>query len=540
MIKRKLIIFLVLIPVLFLGAKFDTSVYNIKDFGAVGDGKTLDSPAINKAIDDAASKNGGTVYFPAGTYLSVSIHLKSNIALYLDQGATILAADPKDGYKYDLPEENKWDEYQDFGHTYFHNSLIWGENLENISILGPGLINGDGLVRGGSQSRTKEEQEALKGKAPEGREIGQFGYPNARDNVEPGWGNKAIALRLCRNVILKDFSILHGGHFAILATAADNLTINNLKIDTDRDGMDIDCCKNVRVSDCFVNSPFDDGICLKSSFPLGYARATENVTITNCQVSGYDEGTMLDGTYKREYEKYSHHSPTGRIKFGTESNGDFKDITISNCVFDYCRGLALETVDGSHLEDVTINNITMRDIENSPIFLRLGRRMRGPKGVPIGELRRVIISNVIIYNASKNSSVLIVGLPEKDIEDVQFDNIKIYYRGGGTKEHAAIRLPEDETGYPEPDNFGNTPAYGFFIRHVKNIKMSNIEVKYMNADLRPPFILDDVKDAEFNFIQAEKGNGIPSFKLDNVKNFKLFKCESLKDTMMSHVTNSTF
>ncbi len=417
--------------------------------------------------------------------------------------------------------------------------LIWGENLENISILGPGLINGDGLVRGGSQSRSKEEQEALKGKAPKGREIGPFGYPNARDNVEPGWGNKAIALKLCRNVILKDFSILHGGHFAILATAADNLTINNLKIDTDRDGIDIDCCKNVRVSDCFVNSPFDDGICLKSSYPLGYARATENVTITNCQVSGYDEGTMLDGTYKRDYNKYSHHSPTGRIKFGTESNGDFKNITISNCVFDYCRGLALETVDGSHLEDVTINNITMRDIENCPIFLRLGRRMRGPEGRSIGELRRVIISNVVIYNAVPKS-VLIVGLPEKDIEDVQLDNIKIYYKGGGTKEQAAINLPEDETGYPEPDNFGDTPAYGFFIRHVKNIKMSNIEVKYLNEDLRSPFILDDVKGAELNFIQADKAVDVSTFKLKDIEGLKIFKCELVKDTTIDRINIGEF
>src|SRR2546429_3318790 len=133
----------------------------------------------------------------------------------------------------------------------------------------------------------------------------------------PGVGNKAIALKLCRNVILRDFSILHGGHFAILATGVDNFTIDNLKIDTNRDGMDIDCCRNVRVSNCSVNSPFDDGICLKSCYSLGFARACENVTITNCQVSGYDEGTFLDGTYKREH-KYGHGGPTGRIKFGTE------------------------------------------------------------------------------------------------------------------------------------------------------------------------------------------------------------------------------
>ena len=185
----------------------------------------------------------------------------------------------------------------------------------------------------------------------------------------------------------------------ILATGVDNFTLDNVKFDTNRDGVDIDCCKNVRVSNCFVNSPYDDGICLKSSYALGYARSTENVTITNCQLSGYDEGTLLDGTYQRSDNPQYHFSPTGRIKFGTESNGGFKNITISNCVFDYCRGLALESVDGALLEDVTINNITMRDVVNDPIFIRLGARMRGPADTPVGEIRRVIISNIVSYNS---------------------------------------------------------------------------------------------------------------------------------------------
>src|SRR6267378_918458 len=276
-------------------------VFDVKKFGAKGDGKAVDTPAINRAIDTAAAAGGGTVFFSAGTYRCFSIRLKSNIALYLDQGATILAADPKDrDGKYDPPEPNQWDQYQDFGHSHWHNSLIWGENLENISILGPGRIWGKGLVRTGAQSRTKQQNDAL-GNAPSDPRGGPFGYPNPRDAVEPGWGNKSISLKLCRNVLIRDISILHGGHFAILATGVDNLTIDNLKIDTNRDGIDIDACKNVRISNATVNSPFDDGICLKSSYGLGYARATENVTITNCQVSGYDEGTLLDGTYKRVF-----------------------------------------------------------------------------------------------------------------------------------------------------------------------------------------------------------------------------------------------
>src|SRR5215813_8927361 len=245
-----------------------TGAFDVRKYGAKGDGKALDSPAINKAIDAAAAAGGGTVLFPAGTYRSFSIRLKSNVALYLDQGATILAADPRDGDgKYDPPEPNQWDQYQDFGHSHWHNSLIWGENLENVSILGPGRIWGKGLVRSGGQSRTKEQTDALEKAGPDPK-AGPFGYPNARDAVEPGWGNKAISLKLSRNVIIRDISILHGGHFAILATGVDNLTIDNVKIDTNRDGIDVDACKNVRISNCTVNSPFDDAICPKSSYAL--------------------------------------------------------------------------------------------------------------------------------------------------------------------------------------------------------------------------------------------------------------------------------
>ena len=470
------------------------TVYNVIDYGAKADGKTIDTKSINDAIETAASKGGGTIYFPAGNYLCYSIRLKSNISLYFDQGATLIAAKPTEIAGYDEAEPNIWGDslkYQDFGHSHWHNSLIWGEHIENISILGPGLIWGKGLIRS-----TK-------------------GPKNS--------GNKSISLKWCHNVIIRDVSILHGGWFAILATGVDNLTIDNVKMDTNRDGMDIDCCVNVRISNCSVNSPFDDGICLKSSFGLGVARATENVTITNCQVSGYDEGSFFDGTFKRDEVKAYHNGPTGRIKFGTESNGGFKNITISNCVFDYCRGLALEAVDGALIEDVTITNITMRDIINSPIFLRLGGRMRGPENTPIGELRRVIISNLVVYNASSEQGSIISGLPGHPIRDVELQNIRIYYKGGGTAEQAIREVPEYEKDYPEPFRFGTMPAYGFFIRHVTDIQFNNVEVSYLNNDKRPPYVLDDVNGAEFRFVKAQKGNDIPNIKLKNVKNLSVFK-----------------
>ena len=514
-----------------------TGGFEVTAFGAKGDGKSLDTPAINKAIDAAAAAGGGTVYLSAGTYRCFSIRLKSNVALYLDQGATILAADPseKDG-QYDAPEPNQWDQYQDFGHSHWHNSLIWGENLEIISILGPGRIWGKGLVRSGAQSRTKQQNEAL-GNAASDPGAGPFGYPNPRDAVESGWGNKSISLKLCHNVIIRDISILHGGHFAILATGVDNLTIDNLKIDTNRDGIDVDACKNVRISNCSVNSPFDDGICPKSSFALGYARSTEHVTITNCQVSGYDEGTLLNGTYKRDFRNHNgSFSPTGRIKFGTESNGGFKNITVSNCVFDYCRGLALEAVDGALLEDVTISNITMRDISTSPLFLRLGFRGRGPKETTtVGALRRIILSNIVVYNADPKYASIISGIPGHSIEDVRLSNVRIYYRGGGTKEQAALDPPEKEDTYPEPTMFGELPAYGFFIRHVKGLEMRDVEVSYLREDARPPFWLNDVIGVDFQHVKTQRSEGMPTFVLKNVADFNTHQCWPLPDTRLDRI-----
>lgn len=489
--------------------------YDVRLFGAKGDGKTIDSPAINKAIEAAAAAGGGTIWFRAGVYACYSIRLKSNIALYIDQGATILAADiPLEGTTngYDPAESNDpWESYQDYGHNHWHNSLIWGENLNNIAILGPGLIWGKGLSRGLSE-KTR---------------------PHA--NV-PGAGNKAIALKHCYNVILRDISILEGGHFAILATGVDNLTIDNLKIDTNRDGMDIDCCRNVRVSNCTVNSPWDDGICPKSSFALGYPRATENVTITNCYVTGiYQLGTLLDGTFKRWGSDFKV-VPTGRIKCGTESNGGFKNITVSNCVFESCRGFALESVDGALLEDITFVGITMRDIRNSPLFLRLGSRMRGPKGAAVGTLKRILISNVTSYGAVAELPSIISGIPGYPIEDVKINDVYLHQLGGGTKEMAALQPEEKEDAYPEPRMFGTLPANGFFMRHIKNIEFGNIEVVTEKPDMRPTFWMQDVQGADFFRIKTSRAQQASVFSLKNVKDFRVFGSRAVKDAVYDNVS----
>jgi polygalacturonase len=547
-------------------------VYDVRAFGATGDGKTLDTTAVNEAIAAANADGGGTVNFPAGVYSCHSIHLMSNVALYLSQGATIAAAPPaprgSDAPTYDPPEPNSSDHYQDFGHTHWHNSLIWGENLTNIAILGPGRIDGTkGLVRGGGDpkkdakvgdgmgtgdkptteptskpaSKPASKPTTKKTKKPKP----EFEYPNERDTVRSGLGNKAIALKLCRNVILKDFSILGGGHFAILATGVDNFTLDNLKIDTNRDGMDLDCCQNVRVSNCTVNSPFDDGICPKSSYALGYARSTDNMTITNCQVSGYVAGSLLDGTFKPFWGKNAK-SPggTGRVKCGTESNGGFRNLTISNITFDYCRGLALETVDGALLEDVSVSNLTMRHCANSPIFMRLGARLRGPKeSTQVGTLQRVNIDNVVVYDSDVRLAAIISGIPGHDIKDVKLSNIQIFTRGGEldkTKKWAATQSLEFIRKYPEPGMFGETGAYGFFVRHVAGIEFNNITVHHAGDDARTPFLLTDVTGAKFVDVDAQHDEGVPPIVLRNVKDAVTHFCAGIDDGRIDSVEYGKF
>jgi polygalacturonase len=499
----------------------DHGIYDVRKYGATGDGKTLDTDAVNRAIEAASAAGGGMVLFPAGTYLCFSLHLKSEVHIYLAQGCTIVAAESPlpgqqtgyNGGKYDPAEPNTpWENYQDYGHNHWHNSLIWGENLHDLSISGPGLIFGKGLSYGADRPARGD-------------------YP-IYVAEQAGVGNKAIALKNCRNVILRDFSVLKGGHFCLLLTGVDNLTVDNLKLDTDRDGMDIDCCQNVRVSNCTVNSPWDDGICPKSSYALGYARPTRNVTITNCLVTGsYVLGSVLDGTFKK-YGDGERVGRTGRIKFGTESNGGFINVTISNCVFEGCLGYALESVDGALLEDFTITNTTMRDLYSGPIFMRLGRRLRGPKeSTKIGSMKRILISNLTCYNAPLPGSIL-TGIPGSSIEDVKFSNIYIETAGGGTAETARIVPPELEDGYPDPHRFGSIPASGFFLRHMRNIEMSHVEIASASPDARPAFHLQNVERADFFAITAPR-TSVGAFSLHDVKDLRIGWSRAAADTVIT-------
>ena len=182
----------------------------------------------------------------------------------------------------------------------------------------------------------------------------------------------------------------------------------------------------------------------------------------------------------------------------------------------------------------------MRDVQNAPIFLRLGSRMRGPAGTPVGQLRRVNISNIVAYNADPRYASIIAGIPGHDVENVRLSNIQIFYRGGGTKEQAAMQPPERETNYPEPSMFGDLPAYGFFLRHVNGIELNNIEVSYVKDDLRPAFVLHDVKDVDFYHVKAKQTANVPKFVLRDVQDFSAHQVKGVADTHFDKVGQKEF
>lgn len=447
--------------------------YNVKDYGAVGDGKTLDSPAINAAIEAAEAAGGGRVVLPAGTYLSGSIRLKDNIELHLTPGATILAA-PASMKAYDESEPFEGVAYQDGGHTYFHNSLIYAVGKNNVSITGTGMIDGAGL--------TKKDTE--KGGNLQGGSIGT--------------GDKAIALKQCRNILIRDITIYRGGHFGIILTGCEIGTVDNVTIDTNRDGFDVDCCKYLTISNCKINTPSDDALVLKSSYALKKPVPCEHIAINNCIITGYKLGTLLDGTYVPEKVNWV----CGRLKLGTESNGGYRNIAITNCTFMYSSGLAFETVDRGLMKNIVVNNITMNHVHHYPIYITTGCRNRGPEEFTYAsEASDISISNVIMEDVDSIAGIIITGMEGHPIRNVSLSNISITYRGGGTADLANKSYREQGTNYPEPKFAGATPAYGIYARHVEGLNLSHISFHTIKPDYRPATLFEDVEGLTITDLQ---------------------------------------
>lgn len=333
--------------------------------------------AINAAIREA-SKVGGTVIIPKGDFRVYTIVLMSGVNIFLSKGSTLHAAktDIKDSYElqegeggnYGEPEVNLYAGLQDHGHTYFRNSLIYGSDVQDVMIYGPGLIDGSFL-----NDKGELEHVLMGGDPPEPEKRSEAGHRGE------WFGNKAIALWRCKNVVLSDFSLVAGGHFAVIATCVTNLLIEQLLVDTNRDALDVDCCQNVTIRNSVFNSLTDDAIVLKASYGGGIFRRLENVLVEDCTVSGYDMGSVYDRSYTTDKLIATDRcGPTARVKLGTESTCGYDCVTVRRIHFKRSRGFALEAVDGSDLSNILFEDSNMEDVSSSPIFIRAGDRGRYP------------------------------------------------------------------------------------------------------------------------------------------------------------------
>ncbi|WP_423606855.1 rhamnogalacturonidase [Sphingomonas sp. MS122] len=491
------------VPVRATGAL--SGFHDVRDYGAKGDGKAIDSPAFNRAIEAASATGGGTIVVPPGRYLCFSIRLKSHITLVLSPGSVIEAASPdKHKGQYDLPEGVWEEQFVDYGLAHFHNSLIYGDGVTDIAIIGHGLIHGLGLDREGPPQGWHGVP-GWKSPSERGLSADAARRANPEEMKYEGRGNKAIGLIRCRNVLLKDFSILQGGHFACYVLGCSNVRIDGLTVDTDRDGIDLDCCRDARVTNCLVNAPKDDAIVLKSSYGLQEARFCEDVQVIGCKTSGYLLGTVLDGTYRKSpYLAPDKVGVLGRIKLGTDSIAGFRNILIADCVCENSRGLQLGAIDGGVLEDVTFRDINLVNPVNHPVFLRLSARNRAPKGAGIAKVRRVRFTDIQVSGARREYPCGVVGIEDGIIEDVSFRGVHVTAAGGGTAEDAARQVPERRNSSLEPSFMGTLPAHGLYARHVRNLALTDCSFDVVMPDARPAVVLENVNGAVVDGLTSPK------------------------------------
>jgi polygalacturonase len=461
---------------------------NITTYGAVADSTTLNTTAIQKAIDDCNKSGGGKVYFPAGKFLSGTIVLKDNVTLHFTKGAVLLGST-------DLKDYRNLDPFTEGLGIDVGWALLVAVDAKNVGLEGEGRIDGQGSALKAKHILTDTRSEGQR------------------------WGLRPFLLRIvrCDGVNVKDVTLNYAGAWTSHYFQSRNIHIENVKIVSvgvaHNDGIGIDGCQDVRIKNCDVVSG-DDALVFKTT---SSKMACKNIVVSGMRLK----------------------SNQGAIKMGTESMAPFENIKISDCyIYNTTNGgIKLLTVDGAHLRNIEISNITMDNVK-TPMLFRLGSRLsvfRKGKDTKqqTGTFENVVVKNVKAKAADSAqlkpaSGILITGVPGHYITNLTLENIEIELAGGGTAEHSRQVVPEAIDQYPEVKTFGpRVPAYGIWARHVKGLKLKNVKFTLKNNDLRPAFVCEDGNDIQLDNWKLPETNGAQAIvRLENVNGVEIKKIEA--------------
>ena len=426
-------------------------IYNITSFGAKPDGKTLNTQAIQKAIDECFKRGGGTVLVPPGTFLTGSISLKSHVSLYLSKNAILLASGNIADYS---PDKEKL-------------SVVLIDQVEDVSVTGEGIINGQGGLF------------TVADEAPD------------RPYV--------VLVNRSKNIHLENITLKNSAGWTLRLLGSEHIFIKGLSVyshtNFNNDGIDIDS-KDVVISDCIIDND-DDALCFKTDSE----QSCENVVVTNCILASNCNFIKFGTASKGGFKNISISNCV--LRHASESNHRnwYKSLSGVTDTITGISGIALEVVDGGFMDHIAISNITMDGVQ-TPIFLRLGSRR-----TPVGYLKNVIISN-IVATAHSRIPCIISGVPGFYIENVLLKDIFILCKGGGEVDDVTRTIPENEKNYPENRMFGSTlPAYGLYIRHARNIEIDNVQFDLLQPDFRPALCFDDAQDIKVRNLKASKPSG---------------------------------
>jgi polygalacturonase len=418
---------------------------DVTSHGAVADASTLVTEAVQRAIDTAAQQGGGTVLFPPGTYRCGTLHLRSRVTLRLESGAVLLAS--KDHRHFDSFENLPYPPWADQETHSFTFALLAGLDLDGVAIVGEGTIADD-----------------------RGHRIGP----------------KPIALKRCRDVVIRGVTILRAPNYAVSLLGCENVIVDGVTIrDGYADGIDPDCCRFVRIANCDVDC-WDDAICIKTSLSLGKPWPTEHVTVTNCTLR----------------------SSCNNFKIGTETSGAVRNVSVSNCTMlgrpgdppsDENSGIAIESADGAEVTGIVVSNVVMQDV-CTPIFVRLGNRGRGLDPPMPGSITAVRMTNLVATGARFTSSI--TGLTGYPVRSVSVDGIIIENPEGHSE--AGLDVPEQADHYPRATMFGPLPARALYIRHAEDVTVRDLQVEGGDGDARPAVVCDDVHGLLLTGLRAEE------------------------------------